>query len=821
MTLLRSVKSKLLLAFVAFLAVVTLLNAATAAYLTNRQGEAEAFNRLSQQLLQLQDDFQGERDALVGVAREAAGDEKNLSDLAILFSQELARTNDPDPIRDRALGLNKAVSLNRLRLILTSARLSSLAVYVNDGLSHFVTRDDRGLVTWRSSQPVIVVARDDGTPESRLDNWQYWAEHPVPVPVSLHVPAVEQVTARFEFPTEALLVLRVIVPIQAVTRLSFNETIAERPTIATKDLLRWPDADGTMPEIIGAFVFTRTFDHAFFDDIAARTGVLSSVLAPDGSYRVQASPTGISPELLKGSDDSRIRLHTSEHGGTTYYQALKLWKAEPDSGLVLGSALSRAGTVATIRQTILGVLGAALVILMVGTAVGYGLVSRMVTPIKALTAAATSMERGVRDAAGEAGEERALSGLLGGYLDKPIARKSDDEIGELTTAFNAMSRRLYELIASLSRSEAYLAEAQRLSRTGSFSWHTASRTILWSAEMFRIFGYDPSRTEATQEMLFARVHPDDRDRLRAAMARGAHDGMDVDFDHRLLMPDGQTKHVHVVARALRDGAGALEFVGAVMDVTEQRRLEADLRKENAERKRAEEILEDLAGRLIHAQEEERSRIGRELHDHVSQRLALLAIKLDQCHQKAVAAFGASLSPTFDDLRQETSQITEDVHRLSHRLHSSMLDHLGLVPALHRLVAEFSDRHQIAIDLTHATPLPPVSPDVALCLFRIAEEALNNVAKHSQATSVRVHVGAMPDLVGVTIEDAGVGFDATKLDHEAGLGLVSMRERLRLVHGTIQIESAPSKGTRVVAWAPTAPAVAATASARSSGPRTAV
>jgi signal transduction histidine kinase len=111
-----------------------------------------------------------------------------------------------------------------------------------------------------------------------------------------------------------------------------------------------------------------------------------------------------------------------------------------------------------------------------------------------------------------------------------------------------------------------------------------------------------------------------------------------------------------------------------------------------ERKRAEQALEDLAGRLVNAQEEERSRIGRELHDHVSQRLGLLAIKIDQLRLNSTATIASDL----DDLRQHTSEITDDIHGLSHRLHSAMLDHLGLVPALQRLAKECAQRFAIPI-----------------------------------------------------------------------------------------------------------------------------
>jgi signal transduction histidine kinase len=228
------------------------------------------------------------------------------------------------------------------------------------------------------------------------------------------------------------------------------------------------------------------------------------------------------------------------------------------------------------------------------------------------------------------------------------------------------------------------------------------------------------------------------------------------------------------------------------------RANDQLRGEIAERKRTDKALEEVAGRLINAQEDERSRIGRELHDHVSQRLGLLAIKIDQLRMHASTP--TTISPALDDLRQQTSEITDDIHSLSHRLHSSMLDHLGIIPALQRLVKECSERHAIPITFTHA-PLADVPSDVALCLFRVAEESLTNMAKHSHAASARVDITAADEGVRLCVADEGAGFDVDAPDSKAGLGLVSMRERLRLVQGSIRIHSAPSQGTRIDVWVP--------------------
>jgi PAS domain S-box-containing protein len=220
-----------------------------------------------------------------------------------------------------------------------------------------------------------------------------------------------------------------------------------------------------------------------------------------------------------------------------------------------------------------------------------------------------------------------------------------------------------------------------------------------------------------------------------------------------------------------------------------------------DRKRAEQELEELAGRLIHAQEEERSRIGRELHDHISQMLGVLTIRIDQL--RADDGTPTAVAAALEEVRQSTSEISDDIHSLSHRLHSSALDYLGLVPAVQKLVNEFSARHGIAVDFAQQSVPTPLPPDVSLSLFRVTEESLANIAKHSQAKSARVRLNGGPDGLRLTIEDAGTGFDLEGLERKGGLGFVSMRERLRVLRGTVRVDSAPARGTRIDAWVPAA------------------
>ena len=229
-----------------------------------------------------------------------------------------------------------------------------------------------------------------------------------------------------------------------------------------------------------------------------------------------------------------------------------------------------------------------------------------------------------------------------------------------------------------------------------------------------------------------------------------------------------------------------------------------------DRKNAERDLESLSGRLIHAQEEERKRIGRELHDDINQSLGLLAIRLDQL--RADPALPPVVARDLDRLKEDTTEVATHVHRLSYQLHSTMLDYLGLVPALKALVDDVTSRHGIDVVLVEGSHCSAVPPNHALCLFRIVQEGLTNIVRHSQARSAHVRISTTGESAHLEIEDDGIGFDLAHLQQHAGLGFVSMRERLRGLHGRVRVDSAPGRGTRIEVDVPLPDAGAADAPA---------
>ena len=211
----------------------------------------------------------------------------------------------------------------------------------------------------------------------------------------------------------------------------------------------------------------------------------------------------------------------------------------------------------------------------------------------------------------------------------------------------------------------------------------------------------------------------------------------------------------------------------------------------------------LSGMLINAQEKERSRLAAELHDDFSQRLALLIVGLEDAAE-SVPADAAEAKHRIEELTASAGDLGDDLHTLSHRLHSATLEKLGLVMGLHALCDEFTSRHGIEIGFSSDGVSRTVRSDVALCLFRIAQESLQNLKKHSGVTNAQVELHQNGDSLCLAVRDQGKGFDTREMKERAGLGLRSMEGRARLLGGRIIFHSEPGKGTRIEARVPLEP-----------------
>jgi PAS domain S-box-containing protein len=208
------------------------------------------------------------------------------------------------------------------------------------------------------------------------------------------------------------------------------------------------------------------------------------------------------------------------------------------------------------------------------------------------------------------------------------------------------------------------------------------------------------------------------------------------------------------------------------------------------RKQMEEALSGLSRKLIDAQEQERARIARELHDNINQRLAMLAVELEQLQDEP-------FDPTrVQELRRQTNEISDDVQALSHDLHSSKLQYLGVVAGIRSWCKEFGERQKMKINFTSDVSSLPIPSEIGICLFRVVQEAVHNSIKHSEASQIEVQLRTEFDEIHLTISDLGKGFDLEAASQGKGLGLTSMQERVRLVNGSIVIQSEPMSGTNI-------------------------
>jgi signal transduction histidine kinase len=206
----------------------------------------------------------------------------------------------------------------------------------------------------------------------------------------------------------------------------------------------------------------------------------------------------------------------------------------------------------------------------------------------------------------------------------------------------------------------------------------------------------------------------------------------------------------------------------------------------------------LAAQLLRVQEEERRRISRDLHDDINQRLALLAVDLEAL-ERSMSPDSVENDGAVRSIQDQVAALSEDVRRLAYQLHPSILDDLGLPIALQRLVDDFLARTDMKGQFINRGVSRSLPQDVATCLYRIAQESLINIARHAKASTVSVELSSSDDAVTIGITDNGIGFDPLTVGN--GLGLLSMKERVTLVHGTLDVASERGKGTRITVHAP--------------------
>ena len=300
-----------------------------------------------------------------------------------------------------------------------------------------------------------------------------------------------------------------------------------------------------------------------------------------------------------------------------------------------------------------------------------------------------------------------------------------------------------------------------------------------------------SEQELLQLDCSALTHPEDVPRendLFKELVNGKRHSYQL--EKRFFRKDGTIFWADVSVSLLPERPGTFPLViGMAKDISEQKTAKERLQENKLE-------LQQLTARLIQAQEDERQRISRELHDDIGQRLSLFTSELDGLRNELFVLGMAHASEHVMDLHRMASDLCTDIHDLSHDLHSSKLQHLGLRAALKDLCEKVSQQTQIAVDFRAENLTRTLPPEVALCLFRVAQEALNNALRHGRVKQVSVEITQERETIRLKVTDSGIGFDPTA--SATGIGLTSMRERLRTINGELIVRSAPCEGTQISA-----------------------
>jgi PAS domain S-box-containing protein len=280
------------------------------------------------------------------------------------------------------------------------------------------------------------------------------------------------------------------------------------------------------------------------------------------------------------------------------------------------------------------------------------------------------------------------------------------------------------------------------------------------------------------------IHQEDVEGCLKTYSQAFEQRQSFAMEYRIRRNDGAYRWIHDtgVPRFNPDGSFA-GYIGSCMDITD--------------RKLAEEALANVGRRLIEAHEEERTRIARELHDDIEQRVALLCVELESLDPEAPGSAVELLQLA----RKQVSDLGEDIQALSHRLHSSKLEYLGLLSAAKSFCGELSAQRNVRIEFKHSDIPAELPKEISLCLFRVLQEALQNAVKHSGTQDFSVEMSGTQDGICLIVSDSGIGFDLRHTVNGRGLGLISMRERLRLVNGELSIQSEPGRGTAVLARVP--------------------
>jgi two-component system sensor histidine kinase/response regulator len=407
---------------------------------------------------------------------------------------------------------------------------------------------------------------------------------------------------------------------------------------------------------------------------------------------------------------------------------------------------------------------------------------------------------------------RSAQSLAEGNLAQRVKSSRLDELNDLAQYFNHMAARLQdsmknlesEVVEQTRMKEALkltsdrLQLAARAANIGIWDWNVQTNETFWDGAMFRLYGLNQESFAGDPYQAWTvALHPDDKERTQQQIAAVLHgSAAEFNIEFRVIWPDGSTRSLKSVARVVSQADGKpLRMIGVNFDVSESKRAEEALRNYAVR-------LQSLSRRLMDAEEQERRRLGRDLHDQTGSNLTAMTLSLQILRSKLPASASGEFEPLIKDIEALLRETMAQLRDVLTDLRPPALDELGLVAALRHHVQRLSAHSDLQFDIEGSEPSPRLRPELEIALFRIAQEAINNAIKHAQASCVTVSIASESGHVVLSIKDNGTGFvpDARQ-SNRAGLGMTTMNERAEAIGASLAIHAPEIGGTEVAIRVP--------------------
>lgn len=348
----------------------------------------------------------------------------------------------------------------------------------------------------------------------------------------------------------------------------------------------------------------------------------------------------------------------------------------------------------------------------------------------------------------------------------------------------------------LRKSEALLVQAEQLANMGSWELGADLKTASWSDNLYRILGFDPEGSGNPRERLWQGIRPDDAAIARRNLENAFAKGEPFESDFRFTLPCGRERTFHVQGVPIRDAEGrAVRVAGVTHDITDQREAEEGLRR--------------ITQRLLALRDEEQRRVARDLHETAAQSMAALKMALGRL-SLTLPKKNKQSRKLLRAARQLANEAIQQVRTVTYLLHPLLLEEAGLDPALRWFASGFEERSGIRVKVMLEANLGRLPGDVETAIFRIIQEALTNVHRHSKSRAASIQLERVNGKIRLEVKDLGVGMSlpsaATGWDSPLGIGIAGMRERVKQLAGTFEIESKSGQGTTIRVVLPVAAAV---------------